>query len=58
MNKRQAIIYFKTQAEIARVLNITRQAVNKWPDVVPIKQAWKLEKASKGAVKMRLSDYR
>lgn len=53
-----AIKHFESEAEIARICKITRQAVHKWPYIIPIKQAWKLERGSGGKLSMRLADYR
>ena len=58
MRKETVIKMYQSEAEIARMLKISRQAVHKWPEVVPIKQAWKLERLSAGKLSMRLGDYR
>lgn len=41
MNKKQAMRLFKvkTETELAGELNISRQAVNQWPDKLPQKTA-------------------
>lgn len=58
MKKSQAVDYFETQAEIARLLNISESTVSRWPEDIPLKYAWRLERASKGDLRMRLDDYR
>lgn len=69
MRKEQVMKYFESKygSDAVRAVcwacrtrgrPISRQAVHKWPEVVPIKQAWKLERASGGKLSMRLSDYR
>jgi hypothetical protein len=58
MRTEQAVKYFESKAKVARALGINRSAVTRWGDVVPIKQAWKLERLSKGKLAMRLADYR
>lgn len=56
--RKKTVLNYYSQTEVANMLKISKQAVHKWPDIVPIKQAWKLERASKGKLAMRLSDYR
>lgn len=58
MLKKTAVRHFKTQTKVAEICGITRQAVSDWDSVVPIKHAWKLERASGGKLSMRLGDYR
>lgn len=43
MLTKTAIEYFKTQAEICRVLGISSAAVAKWGEVVPLESALALE---------------
>ncbi len=56
-----ALAFYKTQAAIARVLGLRRQAVNQWKDlydgVVPPKHAIRLQADSKGKVKVDPKDY-
>jgi len=58
MKKKDAIKHFKSGAAVARRLNISRQAVHKWPEVVPLQYVWELRQASGGKLAVRLSDYR
>ncbi len=58
MDKKTAIDYFGGVAKTAQVLNISRQAVHKWPDIVPINQAWKIQRITGGKVAMKLNDYK
>ena len=58
MKKSTVLNHYESEAEVARLLKITRQAVHNWGEVVPIKQAWKLERLSKGKLAMCLRDYR
>ncbi len=58
MRTEQAVKHFESKAKVARALGITRSAVTRWGAVVPIKQAWKLERKSGGKLAMRLRDYR
>ncbi len=43
---------------IARAIGTSRQAVEKWPDVVPIGSAVELETITKGDLKVNLELYR
>jgi len=58
MKKKAAIKYFGGISETAQVLNISRQYVHQWPDIVPINQAWKIERISGGKVPFVINDYR
>ena len=58
MKKKTAIKYFKGVTNTARALNISKQAVSQWPDIVPIQQAWKIERISKGKVAFAINDYK
>jgi hypothetical protein len=58
MKKSTAIKHFGSEAEIARLLKISPQAVNKWPAIIPIKQAWKLHDQAPDTLSMGLRDYR
>jgi DNA-binding transcriptional regulator YdaS (Cro superfamily) len=51
MKKSDAINYFGNQSLLADALNIRPPAVSQWPDLVPEKQALKLEKLTNGALK-------
>lgn len=58
MKKASAVQFYGSERALAKVLGISHQAVNRWNEIVPIKQAWKLERKSAGKLSMRLSDYR
>ncbi len=58
MRKKQVVKHFGGITKAAQALNISRQAVSKWPDIVPIKQAWKIERLTGGKVAFRINDYR
>lgn len=58
MKKRDAIRYFGTQIEVAKVLKISRQAVQKWPDVIPLEKAVDLQALTGGALKVKHELYR
>jgi hypothetical protein len=48
MNKEAVLNYFGTSTNLAKKLSISAAAVSKWRDVIPEKQALKLEKLTNG----------
>jgi len=48
MYKSSAIAFFGNGAKLAAILNITNGAVYQWPDIIPEKQAMKLERITGG----------
>jgi len=58
MKKSAVIKYFGTGAHVARSLQITRQAVSNWPDIVPEVYALRLEKITEGRLVYDESLYR
>lgn len=58
MRVKQAVKHFESKANIARALGVSRSAVTRWGEVVPVKQALKLKSLSKGKLSMRMGDYR
>lgn len=42
---------------VARALGITRSAVNQWPEIVPLKSAFKLQSVTEGELRVRMSLY-
>lgn len=57
MNTQDVIKYFGSQSEVARVLKITRSAVNKWPDIVPEGKAYRLQAITSGALRVKTEVY-
>ena len=57
MKKDDAVSFYGTDAELARVLDITRQAVGKWGDVIPEGVAYKLQVLTGGRLKVDTSLY-
>lgn len=47
MKKADAVKHYGNQNRLAKALGITRQAVDDWSDLVPIKQAIKLADLTK-----------
>lgn len=58
MNKHDVIRYFGSQSKVSSALRISRQAVNKWPDLIPEAAALRLEKITDGALEYEESLYR
>lgn len=48
MNKADAVKWYGTGAELARAVGISRQAVNKWPAIIPKGSAMDLADITKG----------
>lgn len=48
MNTSDAVAFFGTKTKIAKLLGISKQAVSRWKDRVPLRQALLLEQASYG----------
>jgi hypothetical protein len=57
MKKNNAIKHYKTAAKLARVLGIAKQAVFNWGEVIPQKQAFRLDRITHGALKYDPSFY-
>jgi predicted transcriptional regulator len=51
MKKQTALKEFRTQENLASALKITQAAVSKWPDLVPEKQALKIDRLTQGKLK-------
>ena len=58
MKTKQVVKYFGTKMAVAEVLGINRSAVTRWGDIVPINQAWKIERITGGKVPFVINDYR
>ena len=58
MKKKDAIKYYGSEANIARTLKISRQAVNKWGKVVPVRSAIRLTEKADGMLDFKPGDYR
>ena len=57
MHKSVVIEYYETQAKVADALGITRSGVSFWSDLIPEKQAMRLERLTEGALKYDPSLY-
>jgi hypothetical protein len=57
MKKETVISYFKSGVNTAKVLNISKASVSGWGEIIPEKQALKLEKITNGELKYEPSLY-
>ncbi len=57
MTKSSVIKYFKSTTATARFLNISQAAVSKWPEIIPEKQAMRLDRLTNGALEYNESLY-
>lgn len=57
MFKTTVVDYYETQAKVAGALGITRSGVSLWPDLIPEKQAMRLERLTEGELKYDPSLY-
>ncbi|KZN15280.1 Cro/CI family transcriptional regulator [Marinomonas sp. TW1] len=51
MHKEKVIRYFGTQQQLAGTLSISKSSVSQWGNVIPEKQALRLEKLTNGVLK-------
>lgn len=51
MKRSKAIEYFGSQVNLAKGLGITKSSVSQWSDLVPEKQALKLDRITGGQLK-------
>lgn len=58
MKKEDAVKHFKTEQAVADALGISKQAVNKWPDIIPEGAAYKLQVITAGHLQVDPSLYR
>jgi transcriptional repressor of cell division inhibition gene dicB len=58
MKTDQAAAHFGSKTALARLLDVSPQAVSQWGDIIPINHALRLEKMSGKKLKLRLDDYR
>ena len=58
MRKEDVIQHFGSEVAVAEALEISRQAVNKWPDTVPEGVAYKLQVMTAGLLRVDPADYR
>lgn len=52
MKKQDVIEHFGSGQQVAKALKISGAAVSQWPEDVPEKQAYKIERITKGKLKV------
>lgn len=57
MKKNTVITYFKSGVNTAKALHISKASVSGWGEIIPEKQALKLEKITNGELKYEPSLY-
>lgn len=58
MKKTDAIKHYGRAQEVAAAIGITYQAVHKWPKIVPLGSAYRLQADSRGRLKVNMDDYK
>lgn len=58
MLKKTALDYFKKPKKIAEILMLSPAAVSQWGDVIPEKNAYRLQEITDGELKVDKSVYR
>lgn len=58
MYKKDVIDHFGTQRAVAKALGISDAAVSQWKEVIPEKDAYRLEAVTAGVLKYQESAYR
>lgn len=51
MKKEYVIAYFGTLTKAAIALGVTKSAISQWPDEIPQRRAYEVEKLTKGKLK-------
>lgn len=58
MYKKDVVNHFGTQRAVAKALGISDAAVSQWKEIVPEKDAYRLEVATSGVLKYQEAAYR
>lgn len=58
MKKKDVLEHFETQVRLGKILGISQASISNWGDVIPEKQALRLEKLTDGALKYNPVYYR
>lgn len=51
MNKKDVIRHFGTATKAANALGLTKSAVSQWPEKIPQRRAYEIERVTKGELK-------
>jgi DNA-binding transcriptional regulator YdaS (Cro superfamily) len=57
MLKKDVVQHFGSQRAIAKALGLSESAISQWRDVIPEKDAFKIEKMTSGALRLEPSFY-
>jgi transcriptional repressor of cell division inhibition gene dicB len=58
MHKTEVLEFFGgNQSAVARALHIARASVNDWPELIPERSAYRLERITEGKLKVRVRLY-
>lgn len=57
MYKKEVITHFGSQRAIAKALGLSESAISQWKEVIPEKDAFKIEKMTAGALRLEPSLY-
>ena len=55
MRKNDVINHFGSMTKAAEVLGLTKSAVSQWPDEIPQRRAYEIEKLTNGKLKAKLT---
>lgn len=58
MNKIDVVQHFGSEMKLADILEVSRQAINKWPDPIPEGVAYKLQVLTGGALRVDPAVYK
>ena len=58
MDKQKVVEYFGSQRAVARALGISDAAVSQWKEIIPEKDAHRLELVTSGVLKFQEKAYR
>jgi len=50
MKKKDVLIHYGTQVKLAKVLGISQASISNWNEIIPEKQAFRLEKITCGTL--------
>lgn len=57
MKKTDAIEYFGSAAELARILKISEAAVSRWGNLLPLGRAYEIESLTERTLRVNKADY-
>ena len=57
MKKADVVAHFGNESDVARALEISRQAVNAWPEIIPEGIAYKLQVLTAGRLRVDPNNY-